>query len=118
MKPETEHLDELVQRIVDRVQPLRIVLFGSAARGDMGRHSDLDVLVIMPDGSDCLETGQALYRRLRGFQFATEVVVVQQSDVERYGDNPYLVIHSALTEGKELYRAAAQREDVHRLTVT
>jgi predicted nucleotidyltransferase len=43
-------LDGLVRRIVQAVHPLRIILFGSAARGQMGPHSDLDVLVVMPDG--------------------------------------------------------------------
>ena len=43
-------LTELARRIVEVVQPRRIILFGSAACGQMGPHSDLDVLVIMPDG--------------------------------------------------------------------
>jgi predicted nucleotidyltransferase len=37
-------LDELVRRIVEAVNPLRIILFGSAARGEMGPDSDIDVL--------------------------------------------------------------------------
>ena len=35
---------------MEAVHPLRIILFGSAARGEMGADSDLDVLVVMPDG--------------------------------------------------------------------
>ena len=50
MQPDTRLLEELVQRIVEAVHPLRIILFGSAARGEMGPNSDLDVLVVMPDG--------------------------------------------------------------------
>jgi predicted nucleotidyltransferase len=49
MKPDEQKLQELVQRIVETVHPLRIILFGSAARGEMGPNSDLDVLVAMPD---------------------------------------------------------------------
>lgn len=106
-RPDPEQLSELVRRIVADAQPLRIILFGSAARGEMGRHSDLDVLVVMPDGTNCRDVAKRLYRRLRGLEYATDVVVVQQQDVEQYGGNPYLVIHTALTEGKELYRAAS-----------
>ncbi len=51
MQPDTRLLEELVQRIVEAVHPLRIILFGSAARGEMGPNSDLDVLVVMPDAS-------------------------------------------------------------------
>ena len=39
-------LDDIVGRIVAVAQPERIILFGSAARGDMGPHSDVDLLVI------------------------------------------------------------------------
>jgi uncharacterized protein len=99
-------LDELVRCTVEAVHPLRIVLFGSAARGAMGPHSDLDVLVVVPDGSDCLAATQALHRSLCDLGVAKDIVVVQAGDVQRYGCNPYLVIHSALSEGKELYRAA------------
>lgn len=39
-------LDEIVRRIVDVAHPDRIILFGSAARGEMGPDSDLDLLVV------------------------------------------------------------------------
>ena len=98
-------LDELVQRIVRAVQPLRIVLFGSAARGQLGPHSDLDVLVVMPDGIHRRRTAQTIYRKLLGIGFAKDVVVATESDIRDYGDNPSLVLFPALREGKELYRA-------------
>lgn len=105
-KPDQRLLDELVKRIVEAVQPLRIILFGSAARGAMGPHSDLDVLVIMPDGIHRRRTAQAIYRSLRGLGTAKDIVVVTESDVRAYGGNPSLVIQPALQDGKELYRAA------------
>lgn len=37
---------------MDAVHPLRIILSGSAVRGEMTPGSDLDVLVVMPDGID------------------------------------------------------------------
>ena len=43
-------LDELIRRILQVVQPKRLILFGSAARGEMNPESDIDVLVVMPDG--------------------------------------------------------------------
>jgi len=107
MEPERRILDELVSRIVGAAKPLRIILFGSAARDEMKEDSDLDVLVVMPDGCDCLTTAQELHSRLAGLGRAKDIVVVQESDVARHRDNPYLVIHTALSEGKELYRAAS-----------
>jgi predicted nucleotidyltransferase len=98
-------LDEVVKRTVKAVQPLRIILFGSAARGTMGQDSDLDLLVVVPDGVHRRRTAQAVYKSLRGIGFAKDVVVVTESDVKEYGDNPSLIIYPALRQGKELYHA-------------
>ena len=107
MGPDPAVLQELVRRVVESVQPLRIILFGSAARGEMGPNSDLDTLVVIADQSDCLAVNKILARKLRGLGCAMDIVVVRQSELEQNGDNPYLVLHTALTEGRELYRAAS-----------
>lgn len=86
--------------------PKRIVLFGSAARGQMGPHSDLDVMVVVSDGTHRRRTSQVLYRALANLDIAKDLVVVTESDIARYADEPSLVIRPALREGKELYRAA------------
>jgi predicted nucleotidyltransferase len=98
-------LAELVRRIVNAVQPRRIILFGSVARGQMGAHSDLDVLVIMPDGTHRRETTRRVYRALRRLGIPKDAIVVTESDVEHFGHEPSLVIQPALSEGKEIYRA-------------
>jgi len=41
-----ETLQEIIRRIVKVAQPEKIILFGSAARGEMGPNSDVDLLVI------------------------------------------------------------------------
>ena len=41
----------MVDRIVTRFEPSRVVLFGSHARGTAGKDSDADLLVVMPDGT-------------------------------------------------------------------
>ncbi len=99
-------LMELVRGIVEAVRPLRIILFGSAARDQMGPNSDLDILVVMPDGAHRRRTAQAIYRQLPALGVAKDIIVVTESDVRRYGDEPSLVLYPALREGKELYVAA------------
>lgn len=61
----------------------------------------------MPDGCDRVEVTQTLHCRLSDLETAKDMVVSQASDVEQYRRNPYLIIHSALSKGKELYRAAS-----------
>jgi predicted nucleotidyltransferase len=98
-------LDRLVARIVETVHPRRIILFGSAARGQMGAHSDVDLLVVMPDGVHRRRTAQAIYLGLSGMGIAKDIVVVTEGDVRVCGDNPSLVLFPALREGREIYRA-------------
>jgi uncharacterized protein len=107
VSPDPAILNDLVRRVVDSVHPLRIILFGSAARGQMGPNSDLDTLVVVEAGSDCRALAKLLARRLRGLGCPTDVLVVNQTDVERHADHPYLVFHTALSEGRELYRATS-----------
>jgi predicted nucleotidyltransferase len=97
---------ELSRRIEEAVKPNRIILFGSAARGELGPDSDLDVLVVMPDGVHRGRTAEEIYRQLWGFGVAKDIVVVTDSDVLKYSDDPFRVIKCALEEGRELYRAA------------
>ena len=72
----------------------------------MGPHSDVDLLVVMPDGAHRRQTAQRLYRALSGLGVAKDIVVVTESDVREFSDEPSLVICPALREGKDLYRAS------------
>jgi len=96
-------LSDLVNRIVEAVHPLRIMVFGSAARGEMGPHSDIDVLVVMPDGTHRRHTAQDLYQRLSGFPMAVDIVVATPTDLARHKDTIGLVYRDALREGREIY---------------
>ncbi len=100
-----EKLDELVRRIVDAVHPLRIILFGSAARGEMGPDSDVDVLVVMPEGTHCLHTAQYLHGMMYGLSFAVDILVATPDILDRYGSTIGLVYRTVLREGRELYAA-------------
>jgi len=72
----------------------------------MELHSDLDVLVVMPDDTHRRQTAQRLYRALSGLGIPKDIVVVTESDVRQFSDEPSLVICPALREGRELYCAS------------
>ncbi|HUY33658.1 MAG TPA: nucleotidyltransferase domain-containing protein [Pirellulales bacterium] len=104
-RPDKDILADIVRRVVEAANPDKIILFGSAARGQMGPNSDLDLLVIKGGKFDRGRLTTAIYRRLRGKGAPVDVVVVTPEEVERYGDSPYLVIHPALKEGRIVYGA-------------
>lgn len=103
--PGAEALEELVDRIVSSVNPERIILFGSAARGLMGPDSDLDVLVVKSGQHRRIDVMRAIRHALRGFPFAVDLVVATPDELERFGNSRALVYYPALREGRELYAA-------------
>ena len=58
------YLSLITERIVQPFQPLKIILFGSYARGDATTNSDLDLLIVMPSGThkrqQAIAIGQAI----------------------------------------------------------
>lgn len=55
-------LEEIVRRVVEAAEPERIVVFGSAARGEAGMGSDVDLLVVKAS-ADPLEVARQPLRR-------------------------------------------------------
>lgn len=98
-------IKEIVDRIVQAVHPVKIILFGSTARGEAHPGSDIDILVVMPDGTHRRETMTNIYRALLGTRLDVDVVVATLSDLADYAEAPGLVYREALTEGVQLYAA-------------
>lgn len=98
-------LAEIVRRIVRVATPERIILFGSAARGEAGPDSDLDLLVIKSGQFHRGQLTEEIYMSLIGIGRAVDVVVVTTEDVDRYRDSPALVIGPALRDGRVVYTA-------------
>lgn len=103
MKPAPETVDRLVSEIVAAVHPLRIILFGSAARGEMGLESDIDVLVVMPNGTHRRKAAQTLYREVEGVRVPFDAVVATPEDLDRYKDSIGLIYRTVLEEGVVIY---------------
>jgi predicted nucleotidyltransferase len=103
--PRQDLLDEIVQHVVRVVQPRRILLFGSAARGRLGPDSDLDLLVIVREPVHRRAVAQEIYRNLHGILLPVDVVVVTERDVEQYGDKVGTILRPALREGQVIYEA-------------
>lgn len=68
----------LLAGIVERLDPLRVIVFGSHARGDAGPDSDWDILAILDDDAprDRL-TLQAGFEASRAYGRAADVVPIR-----------------------------------------
>ena len=96
-------LDDIVRRIVEVAQPERIIVFGSAARGEMEPNSDLDLLVIKAGDYDRRHLGQQIYMNVYGAEYAVDIVVAKPTDIERYGESHALVYKPALRDGRVIH---------------
>jgi predicted nucleotidyltransferase len=101
--PKPRILRDIVRRIVDAAHPEKIILFGSAARAEMGPNSDVDLLVVKAGKFNRRHLAAKIYDSLYGAEAAVDVVIVTPAEVRRYRDAPGLVIFPALREGRVAY---------------
>jgi predicted nucleotidyltransferase len=96
-------LEWLVGRIVATISPVRVILFGSFARGDYTAMSDLDLCVILSQAEEWFER-QRRFRRLvdlPGIEVEPHIyTVVEYTKMLEQGNPLALRIRS---EGKVLY---------------
>ena len=96
-------IDTMVERIVQRFQPLRIILFGSHARGSAATDSDVDLLVVLREAIDKRSTTVEIRRALGDLPVSKDIVVTTPEEIARRGDLVGSVLRPALREGTVLY---------------
>ena len=94
---------QVIEQIKVEVTPLQIILFGSIARGEAKSDSDIDLLVIMPNGTHRRRTAHTLYRIIRSIDVPLDILVATPKDLEEHQYNPGLIYHHILQEGITLY---------------
>ena len=100
-------IDDMVQAIVDEVDPEQVILFGSRGRGDERQDSDVDLVVVEaepfgPKRSRHKEMVR-LYHAVASFPVAADVLVYSREDVDYWRDSLNHVLARALREGRVLY---------------
>ena len=96
-------VDTMVDRIVARFQPARILLFGSRARGAGNRWSDVDLLVVMEEVADKRRAAVEMRRTLSDLPVSKDIIVTTPEEIARRGHIVGTVLRAALREGKVVY---------------
>lgn len=100
-------LREIVTATVRAVDPERIILFGSYARGEAGPSSDLDLLIIerAPFGQGRTRRSELkrLRRALWDFRVPIDILLYTEDEVAAWRDSVNHVIACSLREGRTLY---------------
>ncbi|MBN1506257.1 MAG: nucleotidyltransferase domain-containing protein [Sedimentisphaerales bacterium] len=104
-----ELIDRMAQRIVREVDPEKIVLFGSWARGEASEQSDVDLLVVErePFGPNRSRRQEAvrIWQCLYEFRVPKDILVYSIDELDRWKGSSYHVVGRALKEGKVLYES-------------
>ncbi len=98
-----ELLDEVVRRVLLVGSPLKIVVFGSRARGDSRPDSDLDLLIIEDSDLPRYARSPRYYHALAGVFPAKDIVVYTPDEVKEWSDVPNAFVTAALREGRVLH---------------
>lgn len=100
-----EWLPAVVERVVERFDPLRVILFGSLARGEMKYDSDIDLLVVFDEVElkNKRELAVDIRRAIAGVPVPVDVVVTDVDEIDRQGHIVGTVLRPALREGTVVY---------------
>ena len=98
-----EQLSRAIDRIVQRFNPYRIILFGSYARGTAHERSDVDLLIVTEFTEKRRTLQVEIDRILRGIGFARDIVLIKPEEFVRDKEIPGTISRPAAQEGKVLY---------------
>jgi predicted nucleotidyltransferase len=102
--PVTEEiLAEIVRRIVEKLDPEKIILFGSYAYGHPHENSDIDLLVVVKSTLSERELYLAVCRNLRPRPFPIDIIVQTPDQIKSALAKGDFFVKEILTLGKVLY---------------
>jgi predicted nucleotidyltransferase len=93
----------IIARIVDQVNPLRIVLFGSRARGDARPTSDADLLVLVPPDDQFRARWATLLDAVAPYSLDADLVLTTPEEFAWRSQVPGFVQYDAARHGWILY---------------
>jgi predicted nucleotidyltransferase len=94
----------LLDSVVAYFSPLRVILFGSAARGDAGPDSDIDLLVVVDDDTPPDKVTVRAGREARhSYRQPADVIPVRDSTYRRFSLIVGTLPYAARTEGVVVY---------------
>jgi len=106
----TERFDDIIQRLVERFDPEKIILFGSYARGDAREDSDIDLLLVAETDLPVRDRFPAVRRLLADFPAAFDVFWKTPEEYRR-GRN---VVNHVVYIAEKYGRVVHERRDAAR----
>jgi len=99
-------VSEIIRRVVGVADPQRIILFGSAATGQMTKDSDIDLLVLESAPGDTRKESVRIRHAVRGLGYPFDIIVMATERFEESKNVVGGIAYPANKYGKVVYEAA------------
>ena len=99
-----KELSKIVSTLIEKYDPLKIILFGSLATGNIHEYSDIDLVVIK-------NTTKNFYDRLEGMvdllkkDVGTDIIVYTPEEAKELEESDMFFREEVIKKGKVLYEA-------------
>ncbi len=98
-----KHIEQMVERIVARFHPDKIILFGSYARGAGTADSDVDLLIVMPVEGSKRAKQLEIRAAVHDVRVPKDIIVTRPEEYRWRKDIVGTIEHPADHEGRVLY---------------
>ena len=96
-------IEAMVGRLAEQFHPVKIILFGSYARGVAGPDSDVDLLVVIATEGSRRKLAIQMDIALADRDIPLDLLVVSPQEFNQYRDVTGSVVYPAVREGKVMY---------------
>jgi predicted nucleotidyltransferase len=96
-------IEKIMKQIVEKFNPVKIILFGSLARGNYHAESDIDLLVVQDSVDDRIAVTSKYYKEI-DYDIPTDFVITKPEDYSiGNSDNTNMFARTIQNEGVVLY---------------
>ncbi len=95
--------EQIKERLLEKFDPVKIILFGSQARGTADERSDVDLLIICESNENRFKLMDQMRLSLLPISYAFDVIILNFNEFERDKKYPGTIARYASKEGEILY---------------
>lgn len=98
-----KEIEKIINRIVMRIQPQKVIVFGSYAKNTATIKSDLDIFVVKDTELPMANRADDLKPILSNSLIPVDVHIYTPEEVEEYGQEVFSFVNSVLKTGKVVF---------------
>ena len=98
-----EQLQQIIDKIVAYIDPVRIYLFGSRARDNSRNDSDYDIAVIYDGELSKREVSLGIYDQFEDFDFSMDIFILASDELDKYKQIANTLAREITENGKVVY---------------